>query len=329
MTFRSIGYDTTPENGVTEIDWQQALPRIGSSFYGVDGLNDWKVTAVAGQDRTISIEPGGGWGPGVHDIWPAADGNVTIALAAAMGSPRYDLICNRRNWQPVGGGPSAFTVVPGSATRTIPDGRQHNPGTLDDQPLALVRVDPDRTDIREIIDLRALAGGGGVRIFDLLAREYLNFPGARVMHQDTDWAYVADTNGQFSWQRFGPKSRAYGRVGEYYEPPNSGTRADYVIYSHEIPDPGFPYHVVASATVEAGGGGAGTRWDVILEVAGTWLDAARGDAVAPWFKVNGAGPRSPITGATTVRVIARKQFGSGNFGQSAFNQFFTALVVPA
>lgn len=200
MAIASIGYDTTTEKRVTEIDWAKALPRIGGSFYGVDGANDWKVSAVAGQDRTVSINVGSGWGHGVHDTLPAADGNFTLQLDSILSGSRWDLVACRRAWQATGGGPTAFVKVGGSSTKEIPAGRINNPGVQDDQPLALVQVTAGSSQPTGLIDLRCWASNGGLLVADKLALDYLAFPGARAMLGEIEYRYLPDVLGDYEWR---------------------------------------------------------------------------------------------------------------------------------
>lgn len=179
---------------VTESDWAQN--RLGVPAYGVAGSSDWLVSAVAGQDRTVSIAAGSGFGHGVADT---SDANETIQLDTISSGSRWDLIAMRRDWQPAAGGPSAFVKVTGTGTKQLPAGRLNDPGVQDDQPLALVQVSAGQTQPTAIVDLRVWSSNGGVTIADELALSYLNQPGARVLHGANEWAYLRDSNGVFGW----------------------------------------------------------------------------------------------------------------------------------
>jgi hypothetical protein len=195
MAITSTFYDTTPGNGITETQW--AVNRFGGPSYGVAGANDWKVTAVAGQDRTVSIAAGKGFGFGVADV---SDTNETRQLALVPSGTRWDLISAHRDWQPSGGGPTSFTVIQGISTPTIPAARVHDPGVEDDQPIALVEVIAGQTGVGRIIDLRCWASNGGLVAADLLARDYLATPGARVLIGNLEYRYLPDSTGSFAWE---------------------------------------------------------------------------------------------------------------------------------
>lgn len=196
MAIESRFYDTVPGVGITETEWAQN--RFGGPAYGVKGAADWKVTAVAGQDRTISISAGSGFGHGVSDT---SDANETIQLDPISSGTRWDLIAMRRDWQPAAGGPSAFVKVSGSSAKKIPANRVSNPGVQDDQPLFLVQVTAGKTEPTGFVDLRCWSANGGIIIADKLALDYLAVPGARVLLGGTEYRYMpADSLGNFAWE---------------------------------------------------------------------------------------------------------------------------------
>jgi hypothetical protein len=154
MAIISVGYD----GAVTESQWSDMIKKIGSAEYGVVGINDWKVTSVPAADRTIQISAGKGWGHGVFDENTAA---VQIQLDSVASGSRYDLIVMRRNWTGAGGS-STFVKVNGTSVKEIASGRTKGPGVIDDQPIAIVRVDAGSTVVGSITDLRVWAGNGGL-----------------------------------------------------------------------------------------------------------------------------------------------------------------------
>jgi hypothetical protein len=164
MTISSQGY----AGDINATGWAQIHPRIGTCRYGVEGLADWQVTAAAGT-RNVQIAAGAGWGYGVRDVNSAP---VVLSLAAAVSGVRWWMIVAHRDWA---GGATTFTAIDAGATMTIPT-RAENPGTTDDQPLALVRVGTG-TAIAEIRDLRTIAWDGGIQGFDELALQYMTKPG--------------------------------------------------------------------------------------------------------------------------------------------------------
>lgn len=195
VTFTSYGYDTTTGNPYTEIAWADAHPLIGSGMYGVRSGSDWKVTAVTGADRTVSIAPGFGWGYGVIDQTVAND---TIQLDTITSGSRWDLIAARRDWTPTAG-ESKFVKINGGSTKAIPGGRLVTQGQIDDQPLALVQVTAGQTQPTAIVDLRCWATNGGVVAKDDLAKNYLNRLGTELYINGTEWRYIPGANDVPGW----------------------------------------------------------------------------------------------------------------------------------
>lgn len=196
VEFISNGYDTTSSTPYTEQAWADAHPSIGLATYGVRSPGHWKVTAVAGQDRTVSIAAGMGFGHGVTD---RTFDNETIQLDTISSGSRWDLIAVRRDWTPTAG-VSKFVKVNGGATAVIPGGRLYGPGNIDDQPLALVQVTSGQTQPTGFIDLRTWAGdGGGLIAAHDLVRSFLNQTGTRININGIDWIRRAGTNDTPEW----------------------------------------------------------------------------------------------------------------------------------
>lgn len=195
VAFISHGYDTTTGNPYTETAWADAHPPIGASTYGVLGGSDWKVTAVAGQDRTVSIAAGFGWGHGVIDLTTE---NETIQLDTIGSGSRWDLIVARRDWTPTAG-VSQFIKVNGGSSKAIPGGRLSGGGAIDDQPLALVQVTAGQTQPTAIVDLRCWARNGGVVAKDELVKGYLNDLGTELYINGTEWRYIPGANDVPGW----------------------------------------------------------------------------------------------------------------------------------
>jgi hypothetical protein len=196
VEFISNGYDTTTANPYTEGAWADAHPVIGLAKYGVRSPLDWKVTAVSGQDRTVSIAAGRGFGHGVTDKTFA---NETIQLDTITSGSRWDLIVCRRDWTPTSG-VSKFEKVNGGATAVIPGGRLSAPGGIDDQPIALVQVTSGQTQPTAIIDLRTWSGdGGGLIANHDLVRSYLNSTGTRIWINGADWVRRVGANDTPEW----------------------------------------------------------------------------------------------------------------------------------
>jgi hypothetical protein len=203
VAFTSHGYDTSTANPYTEYAWADAHPSIGLAKYGVRSPLHWKVTAVAGQDRTVSIAAGEGFGTGVTD--KTVD-NETIQLDTISSGSRWDLIAVRRDWTPTGG-QSKFVKVNGGSTKTIPGGRQSVPGNIDDQPIALVQVTAGQTQPSAIVDLRTWSGdGGGIVANDDLVRSFLVSTGTQITIGGTRWTRRVGANDTPEWVGSTPPS---------------------------------------------------------------------------------------------------------------------------
>lgn len=193
MTITSIGYD----GSVNEAQWATLIPRAGSAQYGVAGAFDWKVTAHATLDRGVTIATGTGWGWGVMDT---SDATVSLQGATVGSGSRWDLVVARRNWSGTGG-VTSFVIISGSAAKSLP-ARNTSPGSLDDQPVALVQFTAGSTAPTGIVDLRCWGVNGGMTARDDLALTYLKAPGASIMVNGTHWNCELDVNGNQTWTTF-------------------------------------------------------------------------------------------------------------------------------
>lgn len=311
---------------VNDERWARLIPRAGTAIYGVAAAGDCKVTVTTG-DRTVRVArteagTGGCWGWGVFCDFTA---DTTLQLAAASGS-RWDLIALRRNW-------ASRTVTPvvvqGTATRGIP-GRRTAPGTEDDQPLALVRV--NGSSIAEVVDLRCWAGNGGIFAVDELALNYLEAVGSVVTIGNTKFIRKLNSTSNPIWFKTADGHAIVSSADKWMAgaiPIATSADSNTVTVARiTFADPGFPYHVFAHAMIE-GGGTAGTRWDARIEIAGQpRLALERGDIVAPWYSPAGITTR-PIVGAANVDLILWRMYGSAAFGISSLNRHFRAMQIPA
>jgi hypothetical protein len=193
MAITSIGYD----GSVNEAQWSKLIPLAGSSHYGVAAGQDWKVTPHATLDRGITVATGSGWGHGILDT---SDTTVSLQGTAVSSGSRWDLVVARRNWGGAGG-LTTFVLVTGSSSKSLP-ARNTTPGTLDDQPLALVQFTAGQTAPTSVVDLRCWARNGGMTARDDLALTYLKMPGAQIMVNGTQWNCELDANGNPSWSTF-------------------------------------------------------------------------------------------------------------------------------
>lgn len=192
MAITSTYYDTSagvPASLVTETDWAQSHPSVGSSEYGVVTAADFKVTAHPSTPYGLNVATGQAWGHGVFDV---SDSTVTVT-ATAPGATRWDLVAVRRDWTPASGGPSTVVVVEGGSVEAIPAARENDPGTLDDQPLYLVQWAPGEDQPTQLIDIRCWAGNGGMFAKSTHVLSYLNRVGASVQLARGLWEHSPTT----------------------------------------------------------------------------------------------------------------------------------------
>ncbi|MGZ4659699.1 MAG: hypothetical protein ACXVYB_00300 [Arthrobacter sp.] len=191
MAITSIGYDGT----VSEADWTKLIGWASMAAYGVIGRGDWKVTAHATLSLGVSIAAGDGWGQGVYD---SSSSTVSLAGASISSGSRWDMVVARRNWSGVGGSTS-FAMITGTSSQSLPT-RNTNPGTLDDQPIALVQFSAGQSAATAIIDLRVWSGnGGGMYAASPLAKDYNNQVGSRLVINGDDWVSTINSSGNQAW----------------------------------------------------------------------------------------------------------------------------------
>lgn len=167
MAIVSSGYDTEL---YTEAEWAQVHGQM-LPYQALKG-GSCKVTALSGAGLTCQVAAGTVYGWGVVDTVTTPT-NVTFSAAPSSGT-RYDLVAMRRDWSGTGGGPSTLVVIPGSTTRAVPT-RNRTPGTLDDQPLALVPISAASASPGTPIDLRT-HGVGVVTCYDPMAVHANDWP---------------------------------------------------------------------------------------------------------------------------------------------------------
>lgn len=317
MAITSYGYPGAVNAAALSL-W---LPMVSAAQYSVAGPGDWRVSSRTGADRGITITKGTGAGDGIMDV---VDADITdLALPAVAGSAsvsQWFMVVARRNWTT---NATTFAIKNGTASRALPS-RSNTKGSLTEQPLALCRVQGGSATIAEFVDLRVWGRNGGLFAMDDLVRSYLTDIGTSVNVGPYRWERYLDSELAPKWR----KTTTGGAIGYSNRTFREPTVENGVICSISIPDPGFPYHIFAQATAEAGGGGPGTRWNVDLLINGAAVDDSRGDTQAPWFQVKG-NSWAPANGPSTVTLAAWRMFGNGAFGLSQFNRFFSALIVPA
>lgn len=317
MAITSFGYPGTID-AKTQAVW---LPMVSAAQYSVADAGDLRVTARTAVDRGISVAAGTAAGDGVMDVLSTAEASVIPSVTGTNVS-RWFMVVLRRNWTT---NSSSIVVLAGSATKALP-ARQNAPGTMSDQPLALVRVEAGKTTIAEIVDLRAWGRSGGMFALDDLVRSYLTDIGTTIRIGTSIWERTLNASLAPVWIRSaGGGAMAYSFSSGFKEP----TTTSPYIRRVTLPDPGFPYHIQAHATVEAAGGGPGTRWNVDLLANGVALDSSRGDVTAPWFQMSGNSYGTAKTGMADVGISAIRLYGTGAFGISTLNQIFHVMLIPA
>jgi hypothetical protein len=192
----SLGYGGT----ITEDD----LPRWRRSFagaYGIVGPGDWKVTEKSGTDRTLRVAAGDGYGHLVLDTNDDTATDAEVTLATLASGTRYDLIVARRDWSGTGGTTTFDKVTGTSSSIAAFSTRNQTPGTLDDQPLALVTVQGSGTggSITSVRDVRVWQDNGGAVASDVLALQYINSIGSEVRIGDTLYTRAPDGLGGATW----------------------------------------------------------------------------------------------------------------------------------
>jgi hypothetical protein len=190
VSFTTTGYGNT----YSSEGWATAHPTIGLATYGVRSPADWKVSAVPGQDRTVSIAAGRGFGGGVTDKTVDAE---TLQLDPVESGSRWDIVACRRNW---GTATSSFSKVNGGPNMGLTLARESVIGNIDEQPLALVRVTAGEQVPSEIIDLRTWSGdGGGIVAAHELVKSFLNKTGTRLNINGVDWVRRVGADGNPEW----------------------------------------------------------------------------------------------------------------------------------
>lgn len=195
-TITSTGYP----GSILPAAWAQIVAAFGAD-YGIADAASFKVTSVAATDRTVRIAAGTAYGAGLLDVLDADD---TVQLDVVASGARWDTVALRRTW----GATNATTLVAiqGTATKAISAGRNADPGTVDDQPIALVQVTAGEQLPTDVVDLRCWRGNGGMIAANLEALSYLSRPGSAVWISGVLWEYQVATNGTVSWDRIVPNA---------------------------------------------------------------------------------------------------------------------------
>ncbi|MCT1363973.1 hypothetical protein [Microbacterium sp. p3-SID131] len=187
MTITSVGYAGT----ITDSNWRRMATAAVGSLYGVDDFTSFRVTAGPG-DRALAIADGGAFGLGVRD---ESDTPIVLNGDPVASGSRWDLVVLRRDWNAKETTP---LIIAGSPTKALPD-RYTGWGTMNDQPLALVRFAAGQSTAQEIVDLRCIPADAGVVAFDPLTLSYLDRVGTQVRIGDTLWTRTVNATGSPLW----------------------------------------------------------------------------------------------------------------------------------
>lgn len=188
---KSVGYPG-PITGADLAYWEEGLGRD----YRVETPNSWKVVALTNGARQVTVLAGSGSGRGIRDT--STDTTLPSLDAQVSGGTRYDLIVARRNWSTK---VTSFAIVKGGATQEGAFAlRNVTPGTLDDQPLAVVPVSQGAADVGTPIDVRVWQANGAACARSDLVLQYLNTPGTSVLINSKEWHRTVDAAGNPQWQ---------------------------------------------------------------------------------------------------------------------------------
>lgn len=129
----SIGY----AGRVSEVTWASLQDGVGTE-YGFKHGADLQPSSGGAGDRAMTMNPGSAFGQGVTDTWDTPA--VVNHDAVTSGSLRYDTIVVTRKWGTGGGDrTSEVKINKGTGTRAITQ-TNDEPGNIDDQLVALVRL---------------------------------------------------------------------------------------------------------------------------------------------------------------------------------------------
>lgn len=176
--------------------WARAL---GGLDYGVLDAGSWKVSAVPSVARTVQAAAGTGMGRGIYD---ESSGGDQVEVPNPPSGQLWHAIVVRRDTSPTPGGLTTFGHGPGAAGpwEALAACAEFGPSsTVDEQPLALVRVAHDVPAVQEIIDVRCWQANGGAFGASDYVRGYLNRPGTCVRVGTVDWVLGVNGAGTLEW----------------------------------------------------------------------------------------------------------------------------------
>lgn len=135
MAITPVGFTGT----VTEASFSRMMSAVGGyGILGTVGGTNFAAARVAGS-RTVTVQPGEIWAPGIHVTMDAVTTPTAVA-ANVSGSNRIDLLVMRVNWST---DTCALMILPGG---TSPPSYNINPGILYDIPLYQLVLAPSAAD---------------------------------------------------------------------------------------------------------------------------------------------------------------------------------------
>lgn len=190
MTINSWGYEGSI---MPNVDWALMQYALGHQYFVLDDASV-KVTPAGDGTREVDISPGFFGGQGILD---QNDASVRLQLPTVASGTNYFMIVARRTWGATQA--TTFDFIDAGTGATLPV-RNVSPGTLDDQPLALVPVVAGNTVPGNPIDLRAIGHSKGGPYFanSNLVLAYLDRVGTVVQIGNETW-----TRGLASWASAG------------------------------------------------------------------------------------------------------------------------------
>lgn len=207
MTIVSRGYEGQIMPNVEWAEWQQGA----GHEYVASHYDAGRVTVVTSTPLMVRVNVGptvdglraGIGGHGVYDIITAAEDITISAALPGAGQSKWYTIVARRTWQTTQA--TTFAALTGTATQAIAASRQKTPGTVDEQPLALVQVTNGTSglSITAVIDLRPVSRQqGGYVVAETAARDlvmsYMNKVGYRLRVGSAVWERTI-ASGVASW----------------------------------------------------------------------------------------------------------------------------------
>lgn len=195
----SPGYPGT----IQAATWAQMQRGLGARYW-VDDQAALKVTPKSDGTREVNIAGGYAGGYGIMDH---NNGVATLQLPTVPSGTKWFLVCLRRTWGSTNA--SSFVAIDAGTSDTALPTRNTNPGTIDDQPLALVSLASGAAVPGTVHDLRLI----GTAKDDYLAnhdlvRQYADWLGIRLRVGQTDWQRILNVSGTPTWLQVGAAAAA-------------------------------------------------------------------------------------------------------------------------